>query len=206
MHAMNIRKRYVPHVEPGTPVTSKALSIEVGEVYECHLNALVTMQECAPPPLGGDSRMQRIAYACFEYAVNGVIKKSELANMDSDWLDLSAFISAGRVYAEHYGGTVPLIMEKILTMGAIRAALDEDTIGLDGLPVVLADSGTGFLSLKEIAILSQMNEKSVRNATHQTLEDRLETTKQGTRSVVSSSEALRWLKNRKSFIATKISD
>ncbi|MNR57125.1 hypothetical protein D3C85_1778380 [compost metagenome] len=61
---------------------------------------------------------------------------------------------------------------------------------------------TGYLNLKEVAVLAQMHEKSVRNATQPTAPDRLYTRKEGTRTVVDSHEALRWLKGRRNFKPT----
>lgn len=59
------------------------------------------------------------------------------------------------------------------------------------------------LTLAEVALLANMDERSVRNAANPKLPDPLKTEQIGKRSLVSPKEARRWLVGRKGFIPTK---
>lgn len=64
-------------------------------------------------------------------------------------------------------------------------------------------SDMNYLTLAEIALLANMDERSVRNAANPKLPDPLKTEQVGKRSLVSPEEARRWLAGRKGFIPTK---
>ena len=64
----------------------------------------------------------------------------------------------------------------------------------------------GYLTLAEVALLANMDERSVRNAANPKLADPLKTTPIGKRSLVSVEEANRWLVGRKGFIPTHHSE
>lgn len=59
------------------------------------------------------------------------------------------------------------------------------------------------LTLAEVALLANMDERSVRNAANPKLPDPLKTEQVGKRSLVRPEEARRWLAGRKGFIPTK---
>lgn len=61
----------------------------------------------------------------------------------------------------------------------------------------------GYLTLAEVALLANMDERSVRNAANPKLTDPLKTEQVGKRSLVSPEEARRWLAGRKGFTPTK---
>ena len=61
----------------------------------------------------------------------------------------------------------------------------------------------GYLTLAEVALLANMDERSVRNAANPKLPDPLKTEQVGKRSLVSPEEARRWLAGRKGFVPTK---
>ena len=61
----------------------------------------------------------------------------------------------------------------------------------------------GYLTLAEIALLANMDERSVRNAANPKLPNPLTTEPVGRRSLVRPEEARRWLATRKGFIPTK---
>ncbi len=61
----------------------------------------------------------------------------------------------------------------------------------------------GYLTLGELALLADMDERSVRNAANPKVNDPLKTESVGKRSLVEPHEARRWLLNRKGFIQTK---
>ena len=62
---------------------------------------------------------------------------------------------------------------------------------------------TGYLTFSEIAMLANMDERSVRNAANPKLSNTLKTELKGTRSLVNIEEAGRWLAGRKGFTPTK---
>lgn len=64
----------------------------------------------------------------------------------------------------------------------------------------------GYLTLAEVALLANMDERSVRNAANPKLADPLKTTPIGKRSLVGVEEANRWLLGRKEFVPTRRSE
>ena len=62
----------------------------------------------------------------------------------------------------------------------------------------------GYLTIPEIALLADMDERSVRNAANPKLADPLKAVQIGKRSLVEPKEAQRWLAGRKGFVATRI--
>lgn len=66
----------------------------------------------------------------------------------------------------------------------------------DGLPPM------GFLTIAEVALLADMDERSVRNAANPQKEGHLVTTSADKRTLVAVEEARRWLAGRKSFTPT----
>lgn len=69
----------------------------------------------------------------------------------------------------------------------------------------LGNGDWGHLTLSEIALLADMDERSVRNAANPKVNDPLKTESVGKRSLVTPQEAKRWLAGRKGFIPTKLS-
>lgn len=61
-----------------------------------------------------------------------------------------------------------------------------------------------YLTLMEVALLADMDERSVRNATSSKIPDALQTVKIGKRALVTTEEAKRWLADRKAFVPTKL--
>ncbi len=61
----------------------------------------------------------------------------------------------------------------------------------------------GYLTLADVALLADMDERSVRNAANPKLPDHLVTESVGRRSLVRPEEARRWLAKRKGFVATQ---
>lgn len=154
--------------------------------------------------------------ACYEYAINGKLQPAktdaEAESLSHDWKSLANLTLAARYGIEFFSPDVegedvgvPVYLEQLFFHAILRARLDQDTLpDLDEemLPGPLRGGNSGHLNLKEIAVLAQMDEKSVRNATQPTAPDRLLTRKEGTRTVVDSHEALRWLKCRRNFKPT----
>jgi|GEM_PF-1938393 len=67
----------------------------------------------------------------------------------------------------------------------------------------LRNSNFSYLTLAEIALLANMDERSVRNAANPKVADPLKTEQFGKRSLVSPEEARRWLAGRKAYIPTQ---
>ena len=62
----------------------------------------------------------------------------------------------------------------------------------------------GYLTLAEVALLANMDERSVRNAANPKLPNHLQTEQVGRRSLVRPEEARRWLELRKGFVPTRV--
>lgn len=63
--------------------------------------------------------------------------------------------------------------------------------------------GADHLSIKEMALLASMDERSVRNACNPKLPGALQTVQVGKRTMVTREEARRWLAGRKSYVPLK---
>lgn len=165
----------------------------------------------------GESRIQAVAHDCYDYAINGRLKLAtnpqEQEQMMDDWSCLAILVLSARpgieVFSPEVRGRsigVPSRVEHILFHALIRARLDLAThpkFDNDSLPAFLTEDDTGYLTLKEIALLGQMSERAVRNAAQPTAADQLKTRKEQKQTVVDAGEALRWLKGRRGFIATR---
>lgn len=62
---------------------------------------------------------------------------------------------------------------------------------------------TGYLTFQDVALLADMDERSVRNAANPKLPDPLVTESFGKRTVIAVGEARRWLAGRKGFVPTR---
>lgn len=209
---MRLEDLFCNQAKPQTKIRRDQLANEVNDAYLGHLNAESEKYRCDPEALdkvlGGASHFNAIAEGCYDYAVEGQLKTTGVGPQDDNWLDFASFINQARWDDEfHSANSLAPSLEHLFKLGAIRARLDSDTLGdvaTDALPTVLKDTECGYLTLNEVAFLAQMTEKAVRNATQPTAPDRLHTRKEGTRTVVDSNEALRWLKGRRHFKPTAL--
>ena len=181
-----------------------------GEVDEAKLNSLNQIYR-------GEQRVRTIANDCYDYAINGRFKLArngtEETQMNDAWGCLAILVLSARPGIEMFSPRIqgremvlPKGLEHILFHALIRARLDLDThpkIDEDALPQLLRQDNTGYLTLKEIALLGQMSERAVRNAAQPAAADRLQTRKEQTQTVVDATEALRWLKGRRGFVVTR---
>lgn len=167
----------------------------------------------------GEIPVQEAARDCYDYAINGRLKLAtngaEQDRMNDSWGRLATLVLSARPDIEVFWPsirdrqmTLPRGLEKILFHALIRARLDLDTHPAfqddEALPMFLSgEDQCGYLTLKEIAVLGQMTERAVRNAAQPTAADQLQTRKEQNQTVVDSNEALRWLKGRRGFIATR---
>ncbi|MBX9915400.1 MAG: hypothetical protein K2Y25_16000 [Pseudomonadaceae bacterium] len=206
-------------IKPERTPTLEAVIQEAKDTYHGNLEAMVLQFYSSHPAsaldalLGGEYSTVATATACYEYAINGRLPLAntldEAESLSHDWKSLASLVLAARYGIEFFspdvndiGIGVPILLEQLIFHAILRAQLDLDTLpelDEDMLPSPLHGQKTGYLNLKEIAVLAQMHEKSVRNATQPTAPDRLHTRKEGTRTVVDSHEALRWLKGRRNF-------
>lgn len=150
-----------------------------------------------------------IAEEFFSYAVEGVpaflmvqttdgyqeLQENSGLLVDYDFgMHLSAYIAYNELFTsleESYGGRKPAYsLYMVLNMFAARMKLDH--------AFLTGEECT--LSIHEVAILAQMKERSVRNATSENSKDQLFTTKDADgRTTVPAGEALKWLSRRKNF-------
>jgi len=167
----------------------------------------------------GESAVRTAANDCFDYAINGRLSLasdgSEETKMNDNWARLATLVLSARpdmeVFSPRIAGremALPTGLEHLLFKALVRARLDLDTHAKfkdeDAVPMFLSgEENSGYLTLKEIAVLGEMSERAVRNAAQPTAADRLQTRKEQSQTVVDSGEALRWLKGRRGFIATR---
>jgi hypothetical protein len=108
-------------------------------------------------------------------------------------------------YLEESGNTLPRLSMLAVQSAVARMVLDDGWRYTDyGANDEGWKNGDGNrLTLAEVALLANMEERSVRNAANPKLPDPLKTEQVGKRSLVSPEEARRWLANRKGFIPTQ---
>lgn len=207
---MRLEDLFCNHVKPEGSLVLEELLQEVTAAYKGHLKAESEKYRCDINALdsvyGGAEHFMHITSNFYKYAVEGHLLTTGIAIQDDNWLDFGSFINQARWDDEFHGtNSLALNLEKLFKMGAVRARLDIDTLGESAeraLPTVLQDGACGYLTLFEVAVLAQMTEKAVRNATQPLVPDRLITHKKGSSTVVASTEALRWLKKRRNFTPT----
>ena len=167
----------------------------------------------------GEIPVRMAANDCYDYAINGRLKLAkdgaEQTQMNDNWDRLATLVLSARpdieVFSPRIQGremVLPKGLEHILFHALVRARLDLDThpkfADEEALPMFLSgEDNSGYLTLKEIAVLGQMSERAVRNAAQPTAADRLYTRKEQNQTVVDSEEALRWLKGRRGFVVTR---
>jgi hypothetical protein len=167
----------------------------------------------------GEIPVRMAANDCYDYAINGRLKLAkdgaEQTQMNDNWDRLATLVLSARpdieVFSPRIRGcemVLPKGLEHILFHALVRARLDLDThpkfADEEALPMFLSgEDNSGYLTLKEIAVLGQMSERAVRNAAQPTAADRLYTRKEQNQTVVDSDEALRWLKGRRGFVVTR---
>lgn len=110
-----------------------------------------------------------------------------------------------RIYLEATDNTLPRLAMLAVQSAVARVVLDggdrytDFGAGEHGM----GKGDYGHLTLAEVALLANMDERSVRNAANPKLPDPLKTEPVGKRSLVSPEEARRWLAGRKGYIPTK---
>jgi len=145
----------------------------------------------------------QVADAFYEYGINGIPCEGLGAGevIDGQFADvelflnhieqLDAYLSEDSVVLPHFAkkAAQAAVARHVLEGGQRYALSIEDEIG--------------YLGLAEIALLAKMDEKSVRNAANSKNNDPLKTETIGKRSMVSVTEARRWLAGRKGYVPTR---
>lgn len=111
---------------------------------------------------------------------------------------------AMQLFLNAVGNHPPRLAIKAAQSAIARIVLDGGDrytdFGIDAYGIKFGDRG--YLTLHEVSLLADMDEKSVRNAANPKLSDPLKTEQIGKRSLVSVEEARRWLPGRKGFVPT----
>lgn len=110
-----------------------------------------------------------------------------------------------KVYLEQCGNAPPRLTMLAVQSAVARMVLDGGDRFTDfgAGEFGVGNGDLGYLTLSEVALLANMDERSVRNAANPKLPDPLKTAQVGKRSLVNPEEARRWLSGRKGFIPTK---
>ncbi len=201
---------YGPYVKPNKIVTWDDIESDIYDGIEgieefISVIGLAESKHNEEPSKNAISYVESTAKICFEYALEGKRPKATTSTdlIGDPLLTFASFTRVARITTEaHTLGGVPTACEKLIIMAMLRSQLDEYTLGLPDFSVLCVS--TRLFTLFEIAVLAQMNEKSVRNATQPNANDRLETIRVGTRTMVEPEVALQWLSNRRSFTPTQI--
>jgi len=103
-----------------------------------------------------------------------------------------------KLYLEAHANALPRLAMLAVQSAVARIVLDGGWRHTD-----YEEGDMNNLSIAEVALLANMDERSVRNAANKKLTDPLKTEQLGKRSLVSVEEARRWLAGRKGYIPTK---
>jgi len=150
----------------------------------------------------------------YDYGVEGLPvpeKPESVGSVIGRHIEVERFLHAlntlsMKLYLDGQGNTPPRLAILAAQCAAARLVLD----GADRRTDFATDefgpgSGDfGYLTLAEVALLADMDERSVRNAANPKLPNPLATEAVGRRSLVRPEEARRWLATRKGFVATKV--
>ncbi|MCX7207733.1 MAG: hypothetical protein NT086_17490 [Proteobacteria bacterium] len=133
-----------------------------------------------------------------DYAYHPRDGKDELY---SEVIDLSLFLRVAcstemEKLIEPVGGTPPVLAFHTMIMAIARYVLDGGK-----RPLFTPEEGN-FLSITDIALLANMDERSVRNAANPKLAGALKTITKFKRTVVTVADARIWLAERKGFVPT----
>lgn len=162
-----------------------------------------------------DSPIWKAVNDMYDYGVTGTPTEDlyPKSHIDGVYGYLERFLRAldtpnMRLYLEASEITLPRLTMLAVQSAVARIVLDdgwrENDYGASEYGLLKGDMGR--LTLAEIALLANMDERSVRNAANPKLPDPLKTELIGKRSLVSPAEARRWLAGRKGFIPTSTPD
>lgn len=149
----------------------------------------------------------------YDYGVSGIpIQGSADASIDRH-IEVERFLHAMntlpmKLYLDGQENAPPRLSILAAQCTAARLVLDGVDRRTDYATDEFGPGGGdfGYLTLAEVALLANMDERSVRNAANPKLPNPLVTESVGRRSLVRPEEARRWLADRKGFIPTKATD
>ena len=139
----------------------------------------------------------------YDYGVNGIASDGfgKGICIDAELADVELFLNyIGHLDMYLYEDRVQL---PYLAKYAARIAVARHVLEGGDRYTYEAEHEMGYLGLAEIALLADMDEKSVRNAANAKNPHPLRTETVGKRSMVPIEEARRWLAGRKGFVPTK---
>lgn len=150
----------------------------------------------------------------YDYGVNGSpvpVSPRSAGSVIGRHIEVERFLQAlntlpMKLYLNGQGNTPPHLAILAAQCAAARLVLDGASRRTDYANDEFGPGGWDFdsLTLAEVALLADMDERSVRNAANPKLPNPLMTESVGRRSLVRPEEARRWLATRKGFVATKV--
>ena len=113
-----------------------------------------------------------------------------------------------KVYLDEAGNKPPRLAIRAVQSAVARMVLDGGDRSTDfGVDVYGIGKGDfGYLTIAEVALLADMDERSVRNAANPKLPAPLKTEQVGKRSLIRPTEARLWLTGRKGFTPTQANE
>ena len=145
----------------------------------------------------------------YDFGISGIMVKGRNLGsgelLDSDFSDAEMFLR-GLTSLEQYLAEDETNIPR-LSILAVRTAVARHVLQGGDRHTGFGEEDTaepGLISISEIALLADMDERSVRNAANPKLPNPLVTVVQGKRTYVETGEAKRWLAERKGFVPTKM--
>ncbi|MDP2022915.1 MAG: hypothetical protein Q8L16_18715 [Hydrogenophaga sp.] len=148
----------------------------------------------------------------YDYGVNGLripTKPESTGSVIGRHIEVERFLYAlntlpMKLYLDGQGSTPPRLAILAAQCAAARHVLDGGDRRTDEATYEFGpgNGDFGYLTLAEVALLADMDERSVRNAANPKLPNPLMTDSVGRRSLVRPEEARRWLAGRKGFVPT----
>ena len=151
------------------------------------------------------SSLWRNVCAMYDYGFHGVkvdgLDLGDGAGVDGEVADVELFLrglDSFEKYLEEDEAKLPELARRTVRIAVARNVLDGGSRYTD------YDDGFFYsLSISELALLADMDERSVRNAANPKLPNPLRTTTEGKRTLVSVEDARKWLAGRKGFVPTQ---
>lgn len=151
-----------------------------------------------------DANLWQTVMRMYDYGIQGIRRAVNFDIVDGADADAELFFLAINTEAMEQFFVEDAVRWPKLSMRAVQAAVAR--LVLDGGERYTAlDDGApaGYLTITEVSVLADMDERSVRNAANPKLPDPLITKNFGRRSFVDIRDARRWLSGRKGFVPTK---
>ncbi len=141
----------------------------------------------------------------YDYGIEGIVPFSQTeALVDGPEADVEMFFLAldtetMRLYLNEDEVRVPRLSMRTVQTAIARVVLD----GGERYTTLEDQQMAGYLSIYEVALLADIDERSVRNAANPKLPEPLITKSFGRRTLVDIHDARRWLLGRKGYVPTK---